>query len=131
MRTVYSIFDFLADIGGLLGALGPINSVLIMILQFRSSYFTILSESIKANPVDVLRASNRVSTFTPSFWHVFKLNIKLSCPLFCIKKFICCRCIRMNKKERIISHNYLKLEKQLHVTYVLENLRVLKKYVKL
>ena len=47
VRTVYNIFDFLADIGGLLGALGPINSVLIVLLQFRSSYFTIMSYSLK------------------------------------------------------------------------------------
>ena len=49
VRTVYSIFDFLADIGGLIGALGPINSVLIMLLQFRSSYFTILSYNLKSS----------------------------------------------------------------------------------
>ena len=49
VRTVYSIFDFLADIGGLIGALGPINSVLIMLLQFRSSYFTILSYNLQSS----------------------------------------------------------------------------------
>ena len=49
VRTVYSIFDFLADIGGLIGALGPINSVMIMLLQFRSSYFTILSYNLQSS----------------------------------------------------------------------------------
>ena len=43
-RHVYSIIDCIGDIGGLYGALFPICSILVVILQFKGEYLFLMSE---------------------------------------------------------------------------------------
>ena len=49
VRTVYSLFDLLADVGGLLSAFAPINSIVILLLQYRGSYFAIMNDNLNPN----------------------------------------------------------------------------------
>ena len=127
MRTVYSLFDLLADVGGLLSAFAPINSFLILLLQYRGSFFAIMNDNVKTDSSNnckeqAIRDTNQ--------WQAFKLNLKFWCPTVLTSKCICCRCLKMNKRERIIARNYLKLEKEIHISYILKNMRVLKMLVK-
>ena len=41
-RTVYSTLDFLRDIGGLFGALGPLFGIVVTIFQYRGSYLNLM-----------------------------------------------------------------------------------------
>ena len=43
-RTVYSFLDFLSDIGGLFGTLGPFCGVIVTIFQYRGSYLNLMKE---------------------------------------------------------------------------------------
>ena len=52
---------------------------------------------------------------------MLKLNVKLRCT----------KILKMKKRDRFVTGNYLKLQKEIHVSNVLQTLRVLKKYVKL
>ena len=49
VRTVYSLFDLLADVGGLSSAFTPINSFLILLLQYRGNYFAIMNDNVNAD----------------------------------------------------------------------------------
>ena len=44
-RVVYSTLDFLGDLGGLFGALGPFFSICVLILQYRGAYMFLLSDN--------------------------------------------------------------------------------------
>lgn len=48
-RTVYSMLDFLGDIGGLFSALGPLCGVIVTAFQYRGSYMYLASTMLK-NP---------------------------------------------------------------------------------
>lgn len=58
---------------------------------------------------------------------VLCLNLRLRCPQFCSK--VCC-CLRLDKKRRILNKNYRNLEKEIHISYILKQLRVVKNLVK-
>ena len=49
-RTVYSVFDFLGDIGGLYGALGPTFAGLVYILQYRGAYLFLMQDMLYNDP---------------------------------------------------------------------------------
>ena len=49
VRTVYSLFDLLADVGGLSSAFAPINSFLILLLQYRGNYFAIMNDNVNTD----------------------------------------------------------------------------------
>ena len=44
-RTVYSVTDYLSNIGGLSSALQPICYLLVVILQYRGSYMYIMNDN--------------------------------------------------------------------------------------
>ena len=43
-RRVYTVFDFLADLGGLFGALTPIFTAIVFCVQYRSSYQFVMAD---------------------------------------------------------------------------------------
>ena len=49
-RTVYSSLDFLGDIGGLFGALGPIFAIGVKVLQYRGIYMFLMSDMLIQGP---------------------------------------------------------------------------------
>ena len=49
-RTVYSVFDFLGDIGGFHGALVPTFAGLVYILQYRGSYMFLMQDMLFNDP---------------------------------------------------------------------------------
>ena len=49
-RTIYSVFDFLGDIGGLHGALGSTFAGLVFILQYRGSYMFLMRDMLFNDP---------------------------------------------------------------------------------
>lgn len=53
--------------------------------------------------------------------------MRLKCPKFCAKIFCC---LRMDKKKRILAQNYNQLEKEIQVSYILKQLRVVKNVAK-
>ena len=55
---------------------------------------------------------------------VLCFNFKLNCSSKCIKWFCCCP--KINKQERILTRDYIQFEKEIHVSYILKNLRILK-----
>ena len=124
-RTVYSILDLLRDIGGFFGAITPFFTFLVMLLQYRGSYFYILTDYMKSDVVSNGQKTN--NKFQTTFWRVFKYNLMLTCPTCLIKR---CKCIRMNREQRIIAQKYLKLEKEIHVSSILKNLRALQNFTK-
>ena len=53
--------------------------------------------------------------------------MRVRCPPFCSK--VCC-CLRLDKKRRILNKNYKNLEKEIHISYILKQLRVVKNLAK-
>ena len=49
-RTVYSTLDFLGDIGGLFGALGPMFFIGVKVLQFKGLYMFLMSDMLLNDP---------------------------------------------------------------------------------
>ena len=45
-RTVYSLMDFLGDLGGLFSALGPFFGTLVAVLQYRGMYMQLVNHMI-------------------------------------------------------------------------------------
>merc|ERR1712051_168998 len=43
-RTVYSFLDFLSDLGGLFGTLGPFCGIIVTVFQYRGSYLNLMKE---------------------------------------------------------------------------------------
>ena len=43
-RTVYSTLDFLSDLGGLFGTLGPFCSIIVTIFMYRGSYLRLMKD---------------------------------------------------------------------------------------
>ena len=56
---------------------------------------------------------------------VFCLNLRMRCPNKCK-----CRCLKMNKVERIHANHYRQLEREVHIGYILSTLRALKMIVR-
>ena len=51
-RAVYSVFDYLSDVGGLSGALYPLFYVLISILQYKSSHMFMMNSQMHQDAND-------------------------------------------------------------------------------
>ena len=49
-RTIYSMFDFLGDIGGLHGALVPIFAGLVYMIQYRGTYMSLMQDMLFNDP---------------------------------------------------------------------------------
>ena len=49
-RRVYSTLDFLGDIGGLFGALGPMFFLGVKLLQFKGLYMFLMSDMLLNDP---------------------------------------------------------------------------------
>ncbi len=43
-RRVYGVLDFLADVGGLFGAISPLCFIIVLCFQYRSSYQFVMAD---------------------------------------------------------------------------------------
>ena len=56
---------------------------------------------------------------------VFCLNLRMRCP-----NKLKCKCLKMNRMERIQANHYRQLEREVHIGYILSTLRALKMIVR-
>ena len=149
-RQVYGIMDFLRDIGGLFGALGPIFGVFVAMFQYRGIYMSLSTTMMSAEAPPVKggagandgrpRRKGEEEEATPQslqtqklrniHWHcgrVTFLNLQFRCSQAFLRVFSCCQ---PDTKSRILIKNYRKFEKEIQVTHILKQLRVLKAVAK-
>ena len=124
-RRVYNSLDFLSDIGGLFGTLGPLCGIIVAIFQYRGSYLCLMDDMGEAEE-NYQKSINRKNTPTPTGtkrWccSVFCINLKMRCP-----NKLKCKCLKMNQLERIQATHYRQLEREIHIGYILSTLRALK-----
>ena len=58
-RRVYSTLDFLGDIGGLFGALGPMFFLGVKVLQYKGLYMFLMSDMLLNDPKLAPKDKNR------------------------------------------------------------------------
>ena len=140
--------DFLRDIGGLFSALGPIFGIFVAMFQYRGIYMslstTMLSSETpstknrasserprrKGEETEVTQQSLLAQKLKKTKWNcgsITFLNLQLRCSQAFLKVFSCCL---PNTKSRILIKNYRKFEKEIQVTHILKQLRVLKAVAK-
>ena len=143
-RQVYSFLDWLGNIGGLYGAVSTIFGSIVFIFQFSGTNMFLMAEMFSShatttkempsdsslNQKDVrrpkkLRDQNFRNNVQWNCCRVLVSNFQRMCP----RKCLCC-CLRMNHRDRIFTEGYRSLEKEIHVTYFLKQIRVLKGIIK-
>ena len=143
-RQVYSFLDWLGNIGGLYGAVSTIFGSIVFIFQFSGTNMFLMTEMFSSNasttkemPYDSslkqkdarrpkkLRDQNFRNNVQWNCCRVLVSNIQRMCP----RKCLCC-CLRMKHRDWIFTEGYRSLEKEIHVTYFLKQIRVLKGIIK-
>lgn len=134
------MLDFLGDIGGLFGALGPLCASTVTLFQYRGSYMY-LASTMLSNPErpDDLTSSQITQDVTEkgagymskiqwSCFNIICFNCKFRPPRAIVNKVF--KCCKMSSRERIYAAKYKQMEKEISISYIVRTLRVIKEVVK-
>ena len=110
-RTVYSVFDYLSDVGGLISAFYPFCYILLILLGYRGDYMYVLGDSqvdkdtkrdsskrSLSDNKEMMNKNKAIKDFTNIQWsccRVLCFNMRLYCPLICVNWL--CRCFKKSK----------------------------------
>ena len=140
-RRVYNVFDFLADLGGLFGALTPLFASIVFCIQYRSSYQFLMADifvdkEIKKRKTIENNQNSRLSVKRQASherrvlkknnvqWNSCKailLNMQIYLPAWI---WCCSRCKPTDRTEDFVD-GYRKLLKEISITRILKRMRVL------
>ena len=112
-RSVYGLLDFMADLGGLFAAIGPLCKIFILSFQYRGVNMLLMDLNSKDNDKILPKQDYQFNCC-----RVLCLNLRLRCP----KMFSW----SSNQKQFIVTNSYKQIEKEVQVSYILQQLRVLK-----
>ena len=120
-RTVYSSLDFLAEIGGLFSAFSKICLIVITTLNYFGSFQFVMADNFyyrSGHDEDGKAYKNDVQ------WNSLK-SLYLNISTFAPKWFLCC-CCKPNAANRRRSKSYEHILQETSVSYIIQELRVLK-----
>ena len=120
-RIVYSSLDFLAEIGGLFSAFSKICLIVVTALNYFGSFQFVMADNFYyrgGSDEDGKAYKNDVQ------WNSLK-SLYLNISTFAPKWFLCC-CCKPNAANRRRSKSYEHILQETSVSYIIQELRVLK-----
>ena len=114
----------MSDLGGLFGAVSPLFVVMISLLNWQSSYQFIMGDLFLAKSHDGKRYSLETNDVQ---WRSCK-SLYLTCLSRAPRLFKCCK--PLSKHEKLRVHGLKYVLKELQVSHIIKQLRVLKAVVR-
>ena len=123
LRRVYGIMDFLAEMGGLFGAIGSLSLAIVVSINYFGSYHFVMAELFydrfsieytKPSKTRQLIGSKKVNRVQWSAIKTLILNFYTFAPKYC---FCCCKPSRSNKLK---THGFKQVLKETNIVYIIQ-----------